>query len=130
MRMLTTLFISTAISLTGCSFLPKDIWKEKAKVFNKEACVNLGENGWRCQQTLQVKPRNMTPTEGAAWSFGKVCMDTRAFTDTENVIDELCENYIACDYVVREDLKKVFARGRNLRHLALDAIARAKKPKQ
>lgn len=103
------LFISTASCSSG------DWFKTKVKVFDKEVCVPLGVDGGFCSRTLSNKTRKMTQTEMAAWLPGKFCTDSRGFTDTEAAIDEFCENYGVCDYVVRQEMKAMAKRMKALK---------------
>lgn len=83
----------------------------KVEVYDKEVCADLGAEGARCTHTLVDQARDVTKAEWDTIRFGMLCMDSRGFTDTETIIDQICQSGFAqCDYKARERIKEILDR--------------------
>ena len=117
------LFINVAIS--GCQ---GDWFKTKVKILNKEVFVNYGIDGAEAFQTLVDKKRKLTKDQFEKESLGMFCVKSKAYSDTEKAIDEFCENYQVCEYVVDSDeLARFKAKMRLMTKKANEAIRKNRK---
>jgi len=115
------LLIVSFISI-GISACQGDWFKTKVKILNKEVIVNYGIDGAEAFQTLVDKKRKLTKEQFDKESLGMFCVTDKAYSDTEKAIDEFCENYDVCEYLVdSEEYKKFKARMKIMLKKAKDA---------
>lgn len=117
LKLLKMLFIvcSITVMISGCAH------QGSLKVYDRETCVNLDQNGAYCEHSFINKHRSMTREQFLKESVGWFFTDSEGQADIETLVDQACIE-LKCTYLEHENLKAAFVK---LDHKAKNAKARA-----
>lgn len=93
---------------------------QQFKVYDKEVCGDLGQDGAACAHTYIDKKRDLTKKQWDEIRIGWLCSNSEGFNDTETLVEQVCQ-VVSCDYQTRENVKKVVAKAMKIAKRAKSA---------